>query len=159
MLFDNSEIIRSNVDYMVGATNTKDEISYLGYMDAVENRILKLVVHAIKDSMADGASKTEAIADLCTFIYSKLSYLEKKYPTDAEGLTKEIMNSEEFLKWQYTIWVRFQNVHLGVIMKDTPIPAHGKLHPDIDADTVEIVEKEDSLQVLIDGLSGTNFHE
>ncbi len=143
---------------MIGATNVASEkISYLDYMGAVENRFLRLVVAAIKDSMAEGESKTKAIADLVTFIYSKLSVLDKAYPVDEEGLVKEILKAEEWENWSYDIWYKFKNTHLGVVQKDTPIPAHGKLHPDIDSDTVELVEKEDSLQVVIDGLAGTKF--
>ena len=158
MLFNNNEIIRGNFDYMIGAVETtEDKVSYLQYMLAVENRILVLIVHALKDNMGYGVSKKQSIKDLLTFIYSKLSVLGKKYPTDEEGVLREIMNSEEFEKWKYRVWFRFQNTHLGVVNKETPIPAHSKLHPDINMDTVELIEKEDSLQVVIDGLAGLNF--
>lgn len=160
MRFDNEQVIKDNKDYSIGAINTnKTEISYLDYMLAVENRILKLLVAAVNGSMGLGSSKEDAIKDLCTFIYSKLSVLDKQYPDSYEGLAKEIMDSEEFQNWSHEIWYRFKNTHLGVVQKDTPIPAHGQLHPDIDSDTVEIVENEDSLQVLVDALATMNFHD
>jgi len=157
MLFTNSQIIKSGKDYMIGAANTKSEVSYNNYILAVENRILTLVVHSVKENMSHGATKEKAISDIVTFIYSKISIRNKTYPDTEEGIVDEIMESEEFRNWSYDIWYKFKNTHLGVVGKDTPISAHGKLHPDIDADTVELVEKEDSLQLVIDGLAGLNF--
>lgn len=160
MLFTNEHIIKSPKDFCIGAINTnKKEISNLDYMLAVENRLLTLIVVAVRESMSHSVDKETAIADLCTFIYSKLSVLDKKYPDTMEGLAAEIMDSEEFQNWSADIWYRFKNTHLGVVTKETPIPCHGKLHPDIDSDTVELVEKEDSLQVVIDGLAALNFHD
>jgi hypothetical protein len=138
-------------------TGSNDEMSYNEYMVAVEIRIYKLVMDYIKDDMAYGATKEESIADIARLLDSQLTYREKGDPLTVDDLVEEIKNSEEFLDWEYHIKNRFLDTHIGVANLSYQIPVIGEGNPNINQDTIDLVQDDDSLTVFIEGLAAKNF--
>ncbi len=158
MIFANPEILRNCDDVKIGGIQvSQPEISYLGYIQSVRIRIFKLVIDFVKSDMADGASYEDSIKDCLSLIHETLNFAEHTYPTDEQGLVDEIMNSEEFQNWSTDIKYRFLNVHVGVVELTTGIPVSHNPNPNVMQDTLELVETEDTLQVLLDGLAATNY--
>jgi len=158
MIFANPEILRNCDDVKIGGIQvSQPAISYLSYIAAVRLRIFRLVIEFVKSDMADGASKEDSIKDCLSLIHETLVFDEVSYPTDEAGLVEEIMNSEEFKNWSTDIKYRFLNVHVGVIELKTEIPVSNNTNPNVMNETLELVETEDSLQVLLDGLAATNY--
>ncbi len=159
MLFLNQDVIKNDSYLKIGfVSKDTQEISCNKYMLCVEDRLLTLVVKSMKDNMAGGYSKEKAIESLCTYIYAMLTFEEKSYPTDCEGIVKEIMESVEFSNWSSDIWHRFRHLHLGKVDKDTPIPM-GDVNKNVSDEIIKLIEQDDSLEYVISGLSATNTPE
>jgi hypothetical protein len=158
MFFLNSDIIKNCNDVKIGGIKIEQsEISYLGYIQSVRIRIFKLVIEFIKSDMADGASYENSILDCKSLIHETLTFEEKSNPNNEEELVSEIMNSEEFNNWSTDIKYRFFNSHEGIVDTTTPIPTVNGYSKDIMQETLELVQNEDTLQVLLDGLANTNY--
>jgi hypothetical protein len=159
MLFLNPQILTSNSDLKIGKVDTGNnvEMSFNEYMVAVEMRIYKLLSEYIKDDMGSGATKEESIEDIARLIHSQLTYREKGDPLTVDELVEEIKNSEEFLDWEYHIKNRFLDTHKGVANLSYQIPVIGESNPNINQDTIDLVQDDDSLTVFIEGLAAKNF--
>jgi hypothetical protein len=158
MNFLNPEILKNCDDVRIGMVKVNQPaISYISYIQTLKLRILKLVINFVKSDMADGASYAESIKDCHGLICSTLTFNDTIYPDSEEELVEEIMLSEEFKNWKTEIKYRFENTHKGVVDVLYPIEVKGTKNPKVMNETVELVVKEDTLQVFLDGLAATNY--
>jgi hypothetical protein len=159
MLFTNPEIIRNCDDLKIGKVYSHgDKMNFLNYSLNVRLRVLKKVIDFVKFDMGEGATKEESLNDCLQLVYSMLNIENKDYPQDEEGIAEEIYKSEEFSNWINDIKYRFLATHTGVTSLSTPIEVSlAKAHPNVMQETIELVEEEDSLQVLLNGLAATNY--
>jgi hypothetical protein len=159
MIFTNPEIIRNSNDIKIGGINLQQsEISYLGYIQAVRIRLIKLVNDFIKSDMSEGASHQDSIKDCLALIHSTLNYPigEEEYPQNESGIADEIMKSEEFRNWQTDIRYRFLE-DSDVRGVSWPIKISSNINQNVSQESIELVTSEDTLQVALDGLAATNY--
>jgi len=160
MLFNNLQILKTNADMKIGSIDTnKNELSFNNYCLELEMKILSMISNSVKTNMAYGMNREDAIKSLVTYIYSFLDIVEKSYPTDEEGVLQEILKSREYKDWNYSIWYSFKNTHLGRVDKDTPIECFGETNPEISDDILQLIMEDNSLQVVVSGLSSLNFND
>jgi hypothetical protein len=160
MLFNNPEIIHDGNDLRIGGVESDVEnISYENYTLHVKRRMMKLVVSYVKSIMADGVDYQKAIKETSDLIYGYLYIPEKTYPDNEEGIVEEIISSREYQNWQTEIYYRFLNTHVGVTTVETAIPFSGKFHPNVPEEVIEMMKEEESLWVLLEGLSMANFND
>ncbi len=161
MLFLNPEILRNCDDVKIGGIKIiQKDISYIGYLEALKLRLLKLVIQFVKADMSEGATYEQSIQDCLELIHSTLNFQVEENQFDEEGLVEEIVNSEEFKNWSTEIKYRFLNTHKGVIKINTPIRVNfDEKNSNVMQETIEYVSDEDTLQVVLDGLAATNYFD
>jgi hypothetical protein len=152
MLFTNPAIIQSIDDITIGGgiEVSGSEIDYLSYKAKVYKRILKMVVHNVSESMAQGNDKVAAINETSELIYSYLHVTDKLYPQTEEEIVDEILKSAEYKKWETDVYYNFLNIHKGVVTTSTPVAAGGEKEEL--KDSYSLAEQHD-LNDLIQALS------
>jgi hypothetical protein len=147
MLFNNPEIIHSSSDIRIGGVDfdQKSNVTYYDFIVKVKSRILKMVCEFVKSQMADGMTKEEAQAETLGVVYGYLNIGDKTYDNSEEGIVQEILNSDEYKKWQSNMYYRWKNAHAfeGIDFGVLPVT--------IDKTTDEESE-EQNLFTILDGL-------
>lgn len=154
----NPEIIQTTGDMKIGGKVVLPDrledgsVSYEDYIfNLVRNRVYSLVVEEVSQHVKDGCTQKEAIEDCLELVYNMLSMEERKYPTDEDGITDEILNSTEFKNWSTEIMYRFFNTHKGKVDEKTPVKLTE--FPYGNTELIEQMKEEDSLHLFLDGLN------
>lgn len=155
MLYHNPQIVRNCGDLRIAGFHVEEddlELSYLNVILRTKNRMQKLVTQHVKDQMADGVSKDQAIMNTGRLVKSYLTIDDFDYPLTEEQVVDQIVKSFEFQTWRSGIYYRFMEIHAQKISDDTPLPAGGEYNPSVSEDTIREVQENDSLWLVLEGL-------
>lgn len=155
MLYHNPQIIRNGGDLRIAGFRVEEEdqeLSYLNVIQRTTNRMQKLVTQHVKDQMAEGTSRQDAIMNTGRLIKSYLSIDDFDYPLNEEEIVEQIVKSFEFQGWRSGIYYRFMEVHANKITEDTPLPTGGEYNPSVSEDMIKEVQENDSLWLVLEGL-------
>jgi hypothetical protein len=141
MQYSNPSVIVTFNDATIGSIDCGNvtELNYLSYISLVKKRITQFVFQSIKENVSSNTDFKASLGDILYNIYEYLSFEEKRYPNDFEGVAKELFNSKEYIFWQTEIYSRFMNMHIGVINETTLVPIGGK-NPAVNDDTLSNVD-------------------
>lgn len=160
MLYHNPQIIRNCGDLRIAGFHVEEddlELSFLNVILRTKNRIQKLVTQHVKEQMADGATRDEAIMNTGRLIKSYLTIEDFDYPLTEEQAVDEIVKSFEFQTWRSGIFYRFMDIHTQKIAEDTPLPTGGEYNPSVSEDTIREVQENDSLWLVLEALVAETF--
>lgn len=149
MIFNNAEIIKDFADLRIGGVKMENKTTTYGeYIGKVRFRVLKLVCDYVKDLMSEGSNKIQAIAETLGIVHNHLHINEQQWVETEEGITEQIMSSDEWKKWESNIFYRFKSIHAYENLPFGEIPVSEQQSSIDDLKELE----EENIFTLLDGL-------